>query len=145
VLTGGGTISLPIGRHRRDRLRMAVREDGRAAVTHYRVLERFGAHTHVGVSLETGRTHQIRLHLSHAHYPIVGDPVYGGRLARGRGTSDALAAVLRGFRRQALHAAALSFDHPRTGRRRTFTSPLPADMRALITALRRGAADGGKA
>lgn len=137
VMTGGGTISLPIGRHRRDRLRMAVREDGRAAVTHYRLLERFRAHTHVGVSLETGRTHQIRLHLSHAHYPIVGDPVYGGRLVRGRGTGEALAAVLKGFRRQALHAAALSFDHPRTGRRRTFASPLPPDMRALIAALRR--------
>lgn len=140
VMTGGGTLSQPIGRHRSDRLRMSVREDGRAAVTHYRMLERFRAHTHVAVSLETGRTHQIRLHLSHAKYPIVGDPVYGGRLMRPRGIGDALAAVLAGFRRQALHAATLGFDHPRSGKRKTFTSTPPADMRALLAALRRDAA-----
>jgi 23S rRNA pseudouridine1911/1915/1917 synthase len=140
VMTGGGTISRPIGRHRSDRLRMSVREDGRAAVTHYRVLQRYRAHTHVAVSLETGRTHQIRLHLSHAKYPIVGDPVYGGRLLRPRGASDALAATLAGFRRQALHAATLGFDHPRTGKRKTFSSAVPADMQLLLAALRRDAA-----
>ncbi|MGA9024764.1 MAG: 23S rRNA pseudouridine(1911/1915/1917) synthase RluD [Steroidobacteraceae bacterium] len=137
VMTGGGTISQPIGRHRSDRLRMAVREDGRVAVTHYRVLERFAAHTHVSVRLETGRTHQIRLHMSHSRYPIVGDPVYGGRLTRPRGASAELVAALAGFRRQALHAASLAFDHPRTGKRITLSSPLPPDLRGLLAALRK--------
>jgi len=144
VMTGGGTIDEPIGRHRSDRLRMTVRPDGRPAVTHYRVLERFRAHTYVGVKLETGRTHQIRLHLAHLRYPIVGDPVYGGRFARPRGASDALNRCLRGFRRQALHAASLAFELPRTGERRSFDSPLPADFAALLAALRedsRGARD----
>ena len=136
LMTGGGKIDLAIGRHRVDRLRMAVRGDGRSAVTHYRVLERFRAHTLVEVRLETGRTHQIRLHLSHLKYPIVGDPVYGGRFARPRGASDELVATLRAFKRQALHAANLAFDHPRTGRRREFTSPLPADFQGLTDALR---------
>ena len=136
VMTGGGKIDLAIGRHRVDRLRMAVRGDGRSAVTHYRILERFRAHTLVEVRLETGRTHQIRLHLSHLKYPIVGDPVYGGRFARPRGASEELVATLRAFGRQALHAANLAFDHPRTGRRREFTAPLPADFQRLIDALR---------
>ena len=105
VMTGGGTIDAPIGRNRSDRLRMAVRESGRPAVTHYRVLERFRAHTHISVKLETGRTHQIRLHLSHQKYPIVGDPVYGGRFAQPRGASQELIDTLRAFKRQALHAA----------------------------------------
>ncbi len=136
VMTGGGTIDRPIGRHRSDRLRMTVRADGRPAVTHFRVLERFRAHTHVRVKLETGRTHQIRLHLAHAHFPIVGDPVYGGRFARPRGAGDALIAVLHVFRRQALHAANLAFDHPRSGARLSFHSPLPADFQELLAALR---------
>ena len=140
VMTGGGTVEAPIGRHRADRLRMAVRADGRAAVTHYRVLERFRAHTYVDVKLETGRTHQIRLHLAHLHYPIVGDPVYGGRFARPAGASDALVATLRGFKRQALHAASLAFEHPRTGRRVEFHAALPADFQGLLAALRADAA-----
>jgi len=137
VMTGGGTISEPIGRHRSDRLRMAVRADGRPAVTHYRVLERFRAHTHVGVKLETGRTHQIRLHFSHLRYPVVGDPVYGGRIKAPKGASEDLMLTLRAFKRQALHAASLAFDHPRTGKRAVFESPLPPDFAALIEALRR--------
>jgi 23S rRNA pseudouridine1911/1915/1917 synthase len=136
VMTGGGTIDVPVGRHRTDRLRMAVRDDGRSAVTHYRILERYRAHTLVAVQLETGRTHQIRLHLAHLHYPIVGDPVYGGRFARPKGTPDALVATLRGFGRQALHAAQLAFDHPRSGKRRAFDSPPPADFQQLVAALR---------
>jgi 23S rRNA pseudouridine1911/1915/1917 synthase len=139
LMTGGGTISEPIGRHRSDRLRMTVREDGRAAVTHYRLIERFRAHTHVRVRLETGRTHQIRLHLSHLGYPIVGDPVYGGRFARPRGAGDELVAALRAFKRQALHAASLGFDLPRTGERKSLHSPLPADFRGLLAALRKDA------
>jgi len=144
VMTGGGTIDVPIGRHRSDRLRMTVRQDGRPAITHYRVLERFRAHTYLSVKLETGRTHQIRLHLSHLRYPIVGDPVYGGRLARPRGATDALIEVLRGFKRQALHATTLAFDHPRSGKRLTLHSAAPPDFAELLGALRedvhRGAA-----
>jgi 23S rRNA pseudouridine1911/1915/1917 synthase len=136
VMTGGGTIDAPIGRNRSDRLRMAVRESGRPAVTHYRVLERFRAHTFLSVQLETGRTHQIRLHLSHLKYPIVGDPVYGGRFAQPRGAAQALLATLRAFKRQALHAASLGFDHPRTGNRIALHSPVPDDFEQLLLALR---------
>ena len=139
VMTGGGTIDEPIGRHRHDRVRMTVRADGRPAVTHYRVLERFRAHTYLGVKLETGRTHQIRLHLSHLRFPIVGDPVYGGRFARPRGVTDALAGTLRDFKRQALHAATLGLDHPRSAKRLTLQSPVPADFAGLLAALREDA------
>jgi len=136
VLTGGGTIDAPIGRDRHDRLRMSVRGDGRGAVTHYRVLERFRGHTLLRVALETGRTHQIRLHLAHRRHPLIGDPLYGGRFARPRGASEALVTALKGFRRQALHAAALSFDQPRTLRRLSFEVAPPADFQALLEALR---------
>jgi 23S rRNA pseudouridine1911/1915/1917 synthase len=136
AMTGGGTVDEPIGRHRSDRLRMAVRRDGRPAKTHYRVLERFRAHTHLRVKLETGRTHQIRLHLAHLKYPLIGDPVYGGRFARPRGATEGLTDVLRAFKRQALHAAALAFDHPRTGRRLRLEVPVPADFAGLLEALR---------
>jgi 23S rRNA pseudouridine1911/1915/1917 synthase len=143
VMTGGGTIDEPIGRHRRDRIRMSVRSDGRRAVTHYRLLERFRAHTYVGVKLETGRTHQIRLHFSHLRYPIVGDPVYGGRFARPRGAGESLAATLRGFHRQALHAASLGFAAPGTGKQQLFEVPVPPDFAALLAALRDDAAAAG--
>jgi len=136
VMTGGGTIDEPIGRHRSDRLRMTIRADGRPAVTHYRVIERFRAHTLLSVKLDTGRTHQIRLHLSHLRYPIVGDPVYGGRFALPRGATAPLVDMLRGFKRQALHAAALAFDHPRTGKRLTLQSPVPSDFAQLLAVLR---------
>jgi len=139
VMTSGGSVDQPIGRHRSDRLRMSVRTDGRSAVTHYRVLERFRAHTHVHVKLETGRTHQIRLHLSYLHYPIVGDPVYGGRFAQPKGASPQLLATLRAFKRQALHAAILEFDHPRTGARLRFESPPPPDFAQLLATLREDA------
>jgi 23S rRNA pseudouridine1911/1915/1917 synthase len=136
VMTGGGTIDEPIGRHRSDRLRMTVRQDGKPAVTHYRVLERFRGHTYLSVKLDTGRTHQIRLHLSHLHYPIVGDPVYGRRMNQPRGAGPDLIALLRGFKRQALHAGALAFDHPRSGKRISLTSPLPQDFEQLLRTLR---------
>src|SRR5450631_1960825 len=136
VMTGGGTVNEPIGRHRGDRLRMAIRGSGRPAVTHYRVLERFRAHTYLSVKLETGRTHQIRLHLSHIKYPIVGDPVYGGRFGLPRGASLALSDSLRLFKRQALHAATLGFDHPRSGKRLTLQSPVPPDFAQLLEVLR---------
>lgn len=136
IPTAGGTIDRPIGRDRLDRLRMAVRADGRPAVTHYRVLQRYRAHALLRVTLETGRTHQIRLHLAHARYPIVGDPVYGGRWQRPRAASEALVTALRAFPRQALHAARLTFEHPRTGERRAFERPVPADFAGLLAALR---------
>ena len=145
VMTGGGTVDEPIGRHRSDRLRMAVRPDGRPAITHYRVVERFRAHTFLNVKLETGRTHQIRLHLSHVRYPIVGDPVYGGRFAQPKGATQRLLTTLRGFKRQALHAATLAFDHPGSGQRLSVQSPLPPDYEDLLAALRHDARTAGPA
>ncbi len=141
VMTGGGTIDEPIGRHRGDRLRMAIRVSGRPAVTHYRVVERFRGHTYLRVKLETGRTHQIRLHLSHIKYPIVGDPVYGGRFGLPRGATSGLIETLRGFKRQALHAASLGFDHPRSGKRLALQSAVPPDFAQLLGALREDALD----
>jgi 23S rRNA pseudouridine1911/1915/1917 synthase len=140
VMTAGGTIDEPIGRHRTLRTRMAVRADGREAVTHYRVVRRFRAHTLVRVELETGRTHQIRVHLAHAGFPLVGDPVYGGRRRLPAGCSPALKAALGAFRRQALHAARLRLEHPRSGREMSFEAPLPGDMQALLHALEADAA-----
>ena len=137
VMTAGGTIDAPIDRHPVDRVRMAVRHGGREAVTHYRVIRRYRAHTHVRVELETGRTHQIRVHMAHAGYPLVGDRVYGGRLAFPKGASEELRQALRNFSRQALHAARLKFDHPVTGRPLEFASALPADMGALLDELAR--------
>jgi 23S rRNA pseudouridine1911/1915/1917 synthase len=145
VMTGGGTIDEPIGRHRGDRLRMAIRVSGRPAVTHYRLLERYRAHTYLSVKLETGRTHQIRLHLSHIKYPIVGDPVYGGRFGLPRGATQGLIDALRGFKRQALHAASLGFDHPRTGKPLILQSPVPPDFAQLLGALREDAQEAQRA
>ena len=139
VMTGGGTVDAPIGRHPVDRIRMAIREGGREAVTHYRVAARFRGHTHVLCRLETGRTHQIRVHMASIRHPIVGDPVYGGRLAVPRGATPALIEVLRGFRRQALHAAQLELVHPASGELVHFEAPLAADFQALLEALRQDA------
>ena len=135
VMTGGGTVDAPIGRHRAQRTRMAVRNDGREAVTHYRVIQRYRAHTLVRVQLETGRTHQIRVHLAHIGYPIIGDPVYAGRRRLPAGCSPALTAALGAFPRQALHAAHLALAHPMTGRRLEWEAPLPEDMARLIAVL----------
>ena len=112
-----------------------MRADGRESVTHYRIARRFRAHTLVRVELETGRTHQIRVHLAHAGFPLVGDPVYGGRRRIPAGSSLQLAAELTAFPRQALHAARLKLRHPVTGRDMTWEAPLPADMQGLIAAL----------
>lgn len=135
VLTGGGTVDAPIGRDPRHRTRMAVVAGGRPAVTHYRVVARFRAHTHVRVRLETGRTHQVRVHLASLHHPLVGDPVYGGRLRLPAGCSPELAGALRAFRRQALHAARLELTHPANGAPLHWESPLPTDLRALLASL----------
>jgi 23S rRNA pseudouridine1911/1915/1917 synthase len=135
ALTGGGTIDAPIARHPRERTKMAVRESGRAARTHYRVLERFRAHTHVEVALDSGRTHQIRVHMAYIRAPLVGDPVYGGRPRFPPTPSQHLRETLQAFRRQALHAARLELSHPETGERVTFESRLPDDMVALLEVL----------
>jgi 23S rRNA pseudouridine1911/1915/1917 synthase len=135
-LTGGGTIDRPIDRHRTDRLRMAVRADGREAITHYRLSERFAHHTLLRVQLETGRTHQIRVHMAHIGHPLVGDPLYGGRRQLTAGASQVREALLA-FRRQALHAAKLSFEHPISGKQITVEAELPKDFKALLKVLRK--------
>ena len=132
----GGTVDAPIGRHARDRQRQAVVPQGKPAVTHYRVMEQFGEHTWLRVRLETGRTHQIRVHMAHIRHPIVGDPVYGGRPRLPKGADDYLVELLRGFGRQALHARRLTLRHPETGETLTFNASLPPDMEELIEELR---------
>jgi 23S rRNA pseudouridine1911/1915/1917 synthase len=134
--TGGGRIDQPIGRHRSARTRMAVRADGREAVTHFRIEERFRLHTLLRVQLETGRTHQIRVHLAHIGFPIAGDPVYGGRRRMLAGAAPALNAALQAFRRQALHAHRLHLRHPSSTRALSFEAPLPADLNELLRLLR---------
>ena len=140
ALVSGGTADAAIDRHPRDRLRMAVREDGKDAVTHYRLRERFRAHTALECRLETGRTHQIRVHMAHLKHPIVGDPLSGGSLRLPKGASEDLIAALRGFKRQALHAEVLAFAHPVTGEAIRCEAPVPADMQALMALLREDAA-----
>jgi len=135
VMTGGGVVDAPIDRHPVDRLKMAVRENGREAVTHYRLATRFRGHTHVRVKLETGRTHQIRVHMMHIHYPLVGDKVYGGRILLPKGASPELIEALRGFKRQALHAARLAFAHPISGKPIENEEALPVDMQDLLGVL----------
>lgn len=140
ALVSGGTANAAIERHPRDRLRMAVREDGKDAVTHYRLRERFRAHTALECRLETGRTHQIRVHMAHLKHPIVGDPLYGGPLKLPKGASDELIAALRGFKRQALHAEVLEFVHPANGGAVRCEAPVPEDMLRLLALLREDAA-----
>ena len=135
VMTGGGTVDAPIKRHPTDRVRMSVREGGRESVTHYRVLKRFRAHTYISVELETGRTHQIRVHLAHIKYPLVGDQVYGRRLGPPRNASPKLQETLRSFHRQALHAAKLGLTHPVTSEALHWEVPPPADFLQLLAAL----------
>jgi 23S rRNA pseudouridine1911/1915/1917 synthase len=136
VLTGGGKIDEPVARHPVDRKRMSVQRDGKSAVTHYTVLERFRAFTYIRIKLETGRTHQIRVHFAHRRHPLVGDPVYGRRLALPAGASDDLIDVLRRFKRQALHAARLCFEHPITEEQLDLSADPPADFARLIDVLR---------
>ncbi|HNP37491.1 MAG TPA: 23S rRNA pseudouridine(1911/1915/1917) synthase RluD [Woeseiaceae bacterium] len=140
VLTGGGRIDEPIGRHPTDRTRMAVVSNGKPAVTKFTVKERFRGHTYVDVALETGRTHQIRVHFAHRRRPLLGDPVYGGRLALPKAATEALITELRQFKRQALHAARLEFQHPLSGDVISIDAPLPPDFAALLEVLRQDAA-----
>ncbi|MCW8127504.1 23S rRNA pseudouridine(1911/1915/1917) synthase RluD [Microbulbifer halophilus] len=137
ALTGGGTVDAPIGRHRQNRLKMAVLErGGKEAVTHYRVQERFRVHTHLRCRLETGRTHQIRVHMAHIRHPLVGDPLYGGRPKLPPEADRALAEALQQFPRQALHAAELSLIHPESGETMHWSAPMPEDMLRLVELLR---------
>jgi len=136
VLTGGGTIDQPIARHPVDRKRMSIQQDGKPAVTHYKVLERFRAFTYISVKLETGRTHQIRVHFAWRRHALVGDQGYGGRLALPKGASEPLVDALRRFKRQALHATKLAFEHPSTGEAVELEVPPPADFEALLEVMR---------
>jgi 23S rRNA pseudouridine1911/1915/1917 synthase len=140
VMTAGGSVDEPIGRHPTHRTKMAVVYSGKPAVTHYRVAERFRAHSYLRIKLETGRTHQIRVHMAHIRYPLVGDPVYAGRLRQPKGVTEALREALKGFRRQALHARRLGLTHPESGEWIEWESPLPADMQQLLAVLREDAA-----
>jgi len=136
VMTAGGTVDAPMGRHPVNRKNMAVLvSGGKHAVTHYRVEQRFRAHTHIRVQLETGRTHQIRVHMAHIRYPLVGDQVYGGRLKLPPQCSDELTTMLRTFKRQALHAARLGFLHPLSNEPVEWSADLPGDMQSLLCAL----------
>jgi 23S rRNA pseudouridine1911/1915/1917 synthase len=134
-IIAGGSVDAPLGRHRVHRTRMAVSDNGREARTHYRVRARYRAHTRLRVTLDTGRTHQIRVHMAHIGHPLLGDRTYGARLRVPPGADAALVEVLRGFRRQALHAARLALEHPVTGAPLAWEAPPPADMAMLVEAL----------
>ena len=135
VIITGGTVNAAIGRHGQQRQRMAVVEGGKPAVSHYRVLERFRSHTHVRVKLETGRTHQIRVHMTHIGYPLVGDPLYSGRFRIPPAANPTMVQTLKDFPRQALHARFLELNHPVSGERLKWESPLPDDFVWLLTLL----------
>jgi 23S rRNA pseudouridine1911/1915/1917 synthase len=132
----GGMVDAPIDRHPLQRKRMAVVETGKHAVTHYRIMEKYRSCTRLKVKLETGRTHQIRVHMSHIHHPIVGDKTYGGRVQLAKGMTDELITALRQFKRQALHAFAVGFEHPITHEEVRLEAELPEDMQTLIRIMR---------
>ncbi|TNE95107.1 23S rRNA pseudouridine(1911/1915/1917) synthase RluD [Porticoccus sp.] len=137
VMTGGGTVDKPIGRHPQARTKMAVLDfGGKEAVSHYRVIERFPAHTLIRVKLETGRTHQIRVHMASIGYPLVGDSTYGGRLKLPKGSTQELHDALRAFRRQALHATQLALSHPVSGEHMEWQALPPADFNRLFAVLK---------
>ena len=136
VMTGGGTVEADIGRHPHVRTKMAVVESGgKEAITHYRIVQRYRDYTHIRVKLETGRTHQIRVHLAHIGYPLVGDATYAGRLKIPKGGSISLIDTLRGFHRQALHAGELGLIHPETEDYMHWQVPLPDDFQHLLDTL----------
>jgi 23S rRNA pseudouridine1911/1915/1917 synthase len=135
VLVAGGTVDAPLGRHSVDRKRMAVVGNGREAITHYRVNTRYRTHTLLNVKLETGRTHQIRVHMAHAGHPLVGDPVYGGRARLPKKATPELVHALQGFRRQALHARRLELEHPESGEWLSWEVPMPEDFLDLLALL----------
>lgn len=132
VLTGGGTIDLPLGRHPVNRKKRAVSENGQEAITHYKIIKRFRSHTHLLIKLETGRTHQIRVHMSYKSYPLIGDQLYGARLSLPAGCELSLAESLKNFQRQALHARRLGVSHPETKEIMHWEADLPTDMKFLL-------------
>ncbi|CRH30503.1 Ribosomal large subunit pseudouridine synthase D [Pantoea ananatis] len=136
TMTAGGTVDEPISRHSTKRTHMSVHPMGKPAVTHYRIMEHFRAHTRLRLRLETGRTHQIRVHMSHINHPLVGDPLYGGRPRPPKGASEDFITTLRGFDRQALHATMLRLYHPISGIEMEFHAAIPQDMIDLIDALK---------
>lgn len=144
AMISGGTVDASIGRHPRDRKRMAVIERGRPAITHYRVQKRYRTHTQIRVKLETGRTHQIRVHMAHIRFPVTGDPVYGGRLKLPPQCHHELQQQLRSFRRQALHAEQIGLLHPVTGKEITCQVEPPEDLRALLDALETDAVEASR-
>ncbi|GAC15883.1 23S rRNA pseudouridine(1911/1915/1917) synthase RluD [Aliiglaciecola lipolytica] len=143
TMVAGGIVDAPIGRHPTKRTSMAVRETGKPAATHYRIKQKFRAHTHLRLKLETGRTHQIRVHMSHLRYPLVGDALYGGRPRLPKACSEAMINMLRGFKRQALHAIQLELAHPTTGEWMSWQAPLPDDMVKLLSVLKEDTAEHG--
>ncbi len=142
-MTAGGKVDKPIGRHATKRTLMAVSPMGKPAVTHFRVAEHFREHTRIRLRLETGRTHQIRVHMSYLQHPLLGDAAYGGRARIPAGASDEVTAMIRNFDRQALHAVMLRFEHPITGEEMEFHAPVPDDMVELTETLRRDAQEHG--
>jgi len=134
-MVAGGTIDEAIGRDTKDRVKQAVSSHGKEAVTHYRVIDRYQNHTHVKAILETGRTHQIRVHLSHIGYPLIGDPMYGGKVRFPKKADAVLKEALVSFKRQALHARKLTLTHPTSGELMSWKAPLPEDMLALLDVL----------
>ena len=135
IMTAGGMVDEPIGRHPTKRTHMAITFSGRPSVTHYRVLEKYRLHTRLRLRLETGRTHQIRVHMAYITHPLIGDPVYGGRPRPPKNATPEFRDMLRGFKRQALHAAMLSLFHPITGEQMTWHAELPEDFVALVETL----------
>lgn len=136
VMTGGGKVDAPLGRHPTHRTRRAVVSSGKEAVTHYRVVARYRAHTHIRLALETGRTHQIRVHMEHIRYPLLGDPEYGGRLRLPKASTPEFVAALQSFKRQALHAQRLALHHPETGDWMAWEVPLPDDFVQVLEAIK---------
>lgn len=136
IMTKGGTVDQPMARHPTKRTQMAVHPMGKPAVTHYRIMERFRNYTRLRLRLETGRTHQIRVHMAHIAHPLLGDQTYGGRPRPPKGTSEEFLTVLRHFQRQALHAIMLRLAHPITGEIMEWHAPLPDDFVELVEALK---------
>ena len=135
-MIAGGTVDEPIGRDSRDRVKQAVSQSGKEALTHYRAIDRFKSHTHVKAILETGRTHQIRVHLSYVGHSLIGDPMYGGRVRFPKKASEELKKALLNFKRQALHSKKLTLMHPISGEVMSWKAPLPDDMKELLSVLK---------
>jgi len=136
-MIAGGTVDEPIGRDPKDRVKQAVLTSGKDAITHYRAIDRFKSHTHVKAILETGRTHQIRVHLSHVGHSLIGDPMYGGRVRFPKKASEELKEALMSFKRQALHSKKLTLIHPISGESMSWKAPLPDDMLMLLEFLKK--------